>query len=284
MVGTSFEWFSDFARSMVDRFSPPVERVTPQPGGGGVDTVVVREGYQLRRFDFRGPKRAHQIDDLPSLLAYVQRYGRAEHTTVFVGAERFVAVLDDTEASDINRITYPIVLSTAARRWLALMQKRLGHVDFKEALSDRRLEIVDHEPFLAQLVRFRHRSEVEYDADLDNGTSIGFKVTEGKDKYGTATVQREFEIDIPLFIGWEKTYRFAMRLDFAMVDAGEGRKKPVFSVAFRDYDEVYAQAIEDLLEHTREQLGATWLVVRGTPAASEAVSYSPASPTSAPTR
>lgn len=243
------------------RFTPPQEKVVR----GGVHGLLVRDGYTYTSFDDRGPRRKHTINDVPSLLAYIRRHGSPSLTTLFCNDERFVAVLDDVADADLNHIASPLVMTTGAQKWLSANGKYVGHVDFKEFVEDRRDDIVDHEPFVAALLKFKFKSELGYSADLEDGRSVTFTVSDGQEK-GTARIPKQIELDMPLFIGWDRTYRFSVGVDFELADAGEGRRKVVFRVRFRDFKEVYAQAIEDLITHARESLGDDWLVVRGSPA------------------
>ena len=256
--------FSNLFRSLRDFVKP--DPISEQVARSGVKGMLVREGYNFLAFDDRGPRRTHEISDLPSLLAYLRRHGTPAKTTLFCGTNGFVAILDDVGEPDLNRIKSPLALTTSAQLWKAAVSRKFSHVDFKEFVEDRKTDIVDFQSFLAPLLKFKLRSELAYSADLEDGKSVTFTVSEGQEK-GTAKVDKEIEVEIPLFLGWDRHYRFSVRVDFDLVDAGEGKKKVVFSVAFRDWAEVYEQALEDLLAYAREELGSDWLVVRGVPSA-----------------
>lgn len=257
-IGQIFDQLAAFTA----RFTPAQENVER----GGVRGLLIRDGYSYHAFDDRGPRRKHTVSDVPSLLAYIKRHGTADKTTIFCGNQKFVAVLNDSGEPDLNHITSPLQLTTGARKWLDANGKKRSHVEFKEFIEDRRGDVKDVEPFLAPLLKFKFKSELGYSADLEDGKSVTFTVTEGQEK-GTAKVPKQIELEMPLFIGWDRTYVFSVGVEFDLETFPDGRKLVRFCVRFRDFDEVYAQAIEDLLEHAREQLGDDWLVVRGEPAA-----------------
>ena len=68
------------------------------------------------------------------------------------------------------------------------------------------------------------------------------------------------EIEIPLLVGWEKTYKIEVRVEADLQGSGVR-----FVISPKNLTEVLHQLLNDQVPHLRETLGEGWLVVRGTP-------------------
>lgn len=257
---------------LLERLRPPLERLghpdSISQGMGdshGVEIVAVRDGHTIHRFDFRGPRKDHSVDDLDGLIAYLERYGSEERSTVFCGGSAFAAILDDAGRPDLGAVIMPLGESLELRAWARIAAQEWSHIGFRDEIENRFDDLASKE-LLANLAKFRHRSVVEYDSDLDNGDgSYGFKIQEGQ-KGGTARVPRRFEIKIPLFEAWPAAYDVSLRLDVDVKREGE-KPSPKFRVSFRDLEAAKRQAVCDMVDHLRSELGSGWVIVRGRPKA-----------------
>ncbi len=225
---------------------------------------LVRDGYRFEAVDTRWQERNHVVGDLPSLVAYLKRHGKAKETTVFAG-DAFVAVLrDNTDPNDASgRVTFRPQLTEEVRFWQALANRGLmPHVDFREAIEVRGADVVGEE-FVAAVQQFQARSEVKYDADLDDDSrKVAFVVLQKAGGRGTARLPRSIEVEIPVHLGREDvTYTFEFRLRWEMCENG-----PVLGVTAVGWDKVMQVAGDKLIEDCAADLGSGWLVVRGAPA------------------
>jgi len=115
---------------------------------------------------------------------------------------------------------------------------------------------------VAAIQAFQARSEVKYDADLDDDArKVAFVVVQKAGSKGTTRLPREFQVEIPVHLGREETtFTFDFRLRWEMRDGG-----PVLGVTAIGWDKVMQVAGDQLIEDCRTDLGDGWLVVRGAP-------------------
>jgi hypothetical protein len=262
------EQITGLLNAIRDRVSPPLLDI---PAGRGLR--LVRDGYKVIPTDTRGPTRAHLFGDLAGLLAYVKRHGEPPATTLFCDRAKFVAVLRDVDGNDRDWLAYTPVPTEAARFWERMGAMKMVHRELKKAIEDHAKD-VQTQGLLVALSHFQHRVEVTYAAELEDAETVSFIVKKqgATGAGGQARMPKEFEVAIPLFIGWEKVYTLAYRLSFEP----EGQAV-VFQIEQRDWREVAERAVGDLIAHAREQLGEGWLVVRGTPALGPALGPAPGS-------
>lgn len=248
----------EFIRGIVDGASPPSERVKD----GQRSVLLVREGYRPVEVMAQDEKRDHQIGDLPSLLQYMQRHGSPEGSTLFCDAARFVGLLEDSDhRHGLGQVSYSPQLTEAAKAWRAIDGAKLPHFKLKEIIEDRASDLVGKQ-LLEAVLKFSVRSEVAYDADLESGDSVIFKVsTKQGGAKGQAQLPKTFEVSIEPFRGWSRAYTFSFRIGFEF----DADKRPIFMTSSRNWVEVIDEAIEDMIEEAASALGAEWLVVRGAP-------------------
>jgi len=258
-----FDKFGEMMRGLVANFSPPAETVAMLGRTGddetlGTKVILARDGYKRLDLDLRDPERHHRVDDVPSLIDYLERHGTPGRTTLFCRATGFVALLRDDDPRRVETVLFKPVSTAAARAWADLDGLWKNHVDFKDRVLDRAGDIIDP-ALLLGVQQFGYQSTVEYDADLDDGNAVTLKVKHGQ-KAGTAQLPKVFGVSIPVLVGWEPEYEFSYRLEFEMRDG-----RVYFRVSSRDRDEVMERVLNGLVTHVSNALGEDWLVVRGSP-------------------
>lgn len=248
---------------------------------GRVNAVLRRDGWSPIAVDLRRPRKQHTLTEIGSFCAYLKRYGEPESTTVFCDGNRFIAVLKDAiglTSADFDAsgdwIEFKPESTTAFIEWKRAFEKATySHVDFRHLLEDR-MEHVAQRGFIAAVKGFSASTSVEYDADLT--ASNDNIVVRTSTKKGAATssgvveLDREFSLNIPLVIGWPKTYEVKVRVE---VDISNGVR---FKIAPKNLTEVQSEIVNDLVEHITEEMGEGWLVVRGVPALTPRVNGSAA--------
>jgi len=242
---------------------PPSEPIKP----GALSVFLKRDGYQPTAVDLRPPRKVHTVGDVVSLCDYLGRHGVPGQTTVFCTAERFIAVIDDrtTEDGGVDRDWIDLVPepSTAFEDWKGAFRKGVfTHVAFRNFLEDHKADVAT-KSMVAAVKGFAVDQNVEYSSDLNKGEAIVLKtrVERGqKTESGIVELDRSFEIEIPLLVGWEKTYRLEVRVEADLQGAGVR-----FAISPKNLTEVMHQLLNDQVAHLRETLGDGWLVVRGTP-------------------
>jgi len=234
---------------------------------GAINANLQREGYKERVIDLRRPRKVHALGDIVSLCDYLHRHGDPEKTTVFCQPERFIAVLDDRIGEDGNGdkdwITFRPEQSTPLADWdRAFRRGTMPHMDFRNFVEDRKDHVVGRS-FVAAVKEFTVNQAVTYDADLSRGEAITLRTTRERGKkteQGVVELDREFQIEIPLVVGWEKQYRIRVR-----VEADLQGQQVHFSFSPKDLTEAMHELANDLIVHLRESLGEGWLIVRGAP-------------------
>jgi len=242
---------------------PPSEPIKP----GALSVFLKRDGYQPATVDLRPPRKVHTVGDVVSLCDYLNRHGVPGQTTVFCTAERFIAVIDDrtTEDGGVDRDWIDLVPepSTAFEDWKGAFRKGVfTHVAFRNFLEDHKADVVT-KSMVAAVKGFAVDQSVEYSSDLNKGEAIVLKtrVERGqKTESGIVELDRSFEVEIPLLVGWEKTYRLEVRVEADLQGAGVR-----FAISPKNLTEVMHQLLNDQVAHLRETLGDGWLVVRGVP-------------------
>jgi len=179
---------------------------------------------------------------------------------LFCSAQRFALHMDDARDPGREVVSYVPRKTEALKAWEAIAARPLPHVKFKEAIEDRAGDIdAKSAGLLMAVARFSLRTEVAYNADLEDGKSIGFVVTE-KQGSATAKMPRAFTVQIPIFQGWPKLYPVEFRVAFE----ADGDKVK-FQVEARNLQDVYDVVLLEMASHAQTALGSEWLVVRGTP-------------------
>lgn len=242
---------------------PPTEQLKT----GIVNAVLRRDGYQPVVIDLRHPRKVHTLGDVVSLCDYLGRHGNPARTTVFCTADRFIAVLDDNLGDDGDGdrdwIEFKPERSTPLVDWLGAFQTGVfSHIDFRNFIEDRK-DHLEGRSFVAAVKEFAVNQSLEYDSDLSKGEHITIKTsrTSGqKTESGVVELDREFTINIPLVVGWEKTYAIKVR-----VEADLRGSQVQFQIGPKNLTEVMHELLNDLVAHLGATLGEGWLVVRGAP-------------------
>lgn len=243
------------------RLLPPVHHVEhpDRDEAGGIELIATHKDFLLSAFDMRGPRRMHEIQDVDGLISYLGRHGRSDSTTVFCGDKRIVVVLDDIDRPDIDKVKMPVIPSVEIEAWERFVGVAMKHIKFHDMIENLADDLCEKE-ILAQITQFRRTTSMEYDskADPDGGMSYVFRLKEGEKASGLVKLPRRFEIDVPVFDGWPKRYRIALRL---IVETGNDQ--PVFVCEFVDLRTACRQALVDIAQYISDSLEGEWLVIRG---------------------
>lgn len=214
-----------------------------------------------------GPRRRAglvELGDLASLIAYVNRFKRAQETVAFASADPpEIAVVFDYDGPSLvggpegdngwrgDRAVYRCPLSRQWKLWAGLDGQPMGQVAFGDLLEqnadDIRAGADDHAPAARMLEVARNlviNSVGKFARSVDPNTGTGtLTIVDDHDKATSTKIPRAFGLAIPVFEGSPDLYAVEARIRFAMVDAGGGAKRPSFTFILHNRAQVFEAAL-----------------------------------------
>ncbi len=207
-----------------DAVKAHVAGLTPRAAEGGLPFVVVPDGFKVHDLtstlpervqrQLRGdiPKGAVSVKDVPSFLAYVEKF-KGSGTALFADRDKgtVIAHLDyhaGAEAPGERKhvATLNLGLSRQWKTWMTINRKRTEQSAFGEFLEDNLPDIL--EPDAAELLESARNLTLHKDVSFESRAkvadgSIRFAyeevVSQGKRENGTIDVPERLKLSIPLF-------------------------------------------------------------------------------------
>lgn len=240
--------------------------ITIAPARSTEDTtrsaIVLRDGYALKLPRLVN-RRAHQLQSIDSLVAYAHRHGQPGKTTVYVSpTEIAVELLDTPGTAPVDEVVrMSMTPSLPFLRSKELVGRWIGHKDFADSIDLLRDYILE-KPFVGGVRELRGSREVSYDAKLDNGTSIGLRMSERVGNgggQGVTPFPERVTMAIPLFDGVPIIARWGLRVTARMTEK-EGVQLRLDDINLADER---SDTLEQVLASLQGALPEGFLVVRG---------------------
>jgi hypothetical protein len=276
------KYLAEAAHGLVAALGEPAPAValTRTPDGRH-GLALVRDGYKLQQLDgVTTCRRAHAIDDVDSLAAWLRRNSHAALVEILVDEDKIVAALDPRNPiGDV--VSCPLTAHPRAARWLAVLAKMvqqpqlqrlfLTTLDDFERTQDSSGRLLGSygEELARQLQKFGAVRNAEVDVEIDAMGTVVFAAQTEKITIKGSLPPR-FKVNVPIFLGIqlptgengdlvEATYE----LDLFMSVHPQERGAPLFSLSCPNLEVVMRQARADAARWLSYQLGPEFLVGLG---------------------
>lgn len=222
----------DGARAIIDAAREHAEPATIDPTKIATNVFVVPSGATLKtvEFDERSLDRplrvtgTTEVEDVASLLAYVNQYYGAKTTSAWVDManHRTIAILNDAHgdldqedgtlpAWRDHRVKLQLAYTAEWQRWRSLDGKLMGQEEFARHIEMRELDIVN--PDAATLLEIAQHFYATTKSDFRSGTRLASgeiefhhveETTATAGRSGDLSIPAKFELVVAPFQGEDK--------------------------------------------------------------------------------
>lgn len=245
---------------------------------GHTSAVLVREGYTVHQVD--GPSQyaaRHEFHDLDSFAAWLLREQCGAVTDILFDADRVTA---DIVRAGVGNDAVSCLLKRHPRfvRWANVLGRPLSqrdiHLlvlssgeDFDTQVDGATGKVVGHagQSLAAQLQKFSAKRAKDVTVEVNEHGLTTLSAVNDKTTI-TGTLPASFYVEVPVLrgvrddVGSMVVHRLELFLSVDLDDKGA----PTFTLRCPSLEIVVEAALTDGANHLRRELGAGWLVGRGT--------------------